>query len=300
MTESLETLAAEKQRLEEAIRKRRSELALRRAASAELFENAEDGVALISANGYPRVNPVAEELMKMPSQPEGPVDGSWQEKWGFFRLETGEKLLPQNLPGFRVLRGGEPKQVDEFGITAPHLEQAVYLAATACRLDDGGSITILRDIGVRVRAEKELSARNERLSEQNAEHQRLIDRLRLAVRELAIPILQVAESVLVVPIIGALDGERSVEISERLLAEIVRTGASHVIIDVTGVEVMDTATAERFARLAVGVELLGARCSLSGVQPRVAQTLTALDVRLDRLSPYRNLAHALASEEAEE
>lgn len=289
-------LAAEKARLIEEIAKRRAEVAMKRELCAALFDRAEDGIVIAKSDHTFRVNPASEAMTKVPVDEFGVPIENWQATWKFFRLEDGKPVNPEELPSFRVLReAGESKVVEELEIHSPYLPEPVYIASIAQRLPGGGSIAVTRNITDRVRQERQLANRNTRLSEQDAEHRLLIDRLRVALGELATPVLQVGEGVLVLPIIGVLDTERSVQISERLLAEVVRTRASRVIIDVTGVEVMDTSTADRFAKLARGVELLGAKCFLSGVQPSVAQTLVALDVKLDAMSPHRNLAHALAS-----
>jgi rsbT co-antagonist protein RsbR len=81
--------------------------------------------------------------------------------------------------------------------------------------------------------------------------------------------------------------------AEKLLSEVVRTRSRHVIVDLTGVDLIDTATADRFVKLARAVELLGARCIVCGLQPAVAQTLVELGVEFSGMSTQRNLRHAL-------
>jgi rsbT co-antagonist protein RsbR len=293
MTEG--ALQKEKERLLAEIAARRAELALKTELCAELFDRAEDGIAITSPDGTTRLNPAAEAILKTPSVEAESGDQSWKNTWSFRRLDNGQQLSADELAGFRIMTSNIARASEELEIQNPGFAEPIFTAQEAVRLEDGGAIVVMRDIAVRVKGERELAARNARLAEQDAEHRMLIERLRVALGELATPVLQVAKGVLVLPIIGVLDTERSLQISERLLSEVVRTRASRVIIDVTGVEVMDTSTADRFGKLARGVELLGARCYLSGVQPSVAQTLVALDVKLDALSPHRNLAHALAS-----
>lgn len=76
--------------------------------------------------------------------------------------------------------------------------------------------------------------------------------------------------------------------------EVSQTGARCVIIDVTGVDVIDTTTADLFGKVTRAVELLGCRAMVSGMQPSVAQTLTELGIRLDQLPSHRNLRAALS------
>jgi rsbT co-antagonist protein RsbR len=295
MTDQHDSLESEKTRLEAEIVKRKAELASKRELCEVLFERAEDSIVVFGPDGSSRTNPATDDILKTPPERRGVPDPDWQKTVKFSRIDNGEPIQPQDLAGFRVMRGHVERMEEEIAVLPSYLSEPIFVSSGASRLADGGSLIAMRDIGTRVRAERELAARNARLAEEDAEHRTLIARLRVALSELATPVLQVADGVLVLPIIGVLDTERSMQITERLLDEVVRTRASRVIIDVTGVEVMDTATADRFAKLARGVSLLGARCCLSGVHPAVAQTLVALDVNLDAMTVHRNLAHALAT-----
>src|SRR6185369_2207114 len=119
-----------------------------------------------------------------------------------------------------------------------------------------------------------------------------IERLRFAVDELSNPILEVWNDVLVMPIIGIMDSKRTSEMVQRLLNEVVRSQARYVIVDLTGVQIVDTKTADHLIKLVKKVELIGARCMLSGLQPAVAQTLVDIGVDFGKLSTLRNLKHA--------
>ncbi|HSO00272.1 MAG TPA: STAS domain-containing protein, partial [Candidatus Nanopelagicales bacterium] len=67
----------------------------------------------------------------------------------------------------------------------------------------------------------------------------------------------------------------------------------HVIIDLTGVEMIDTRTADHFLKLIKAVALLGAQCRITGIRPAVAQTLVDLGVNLGGVRASRTLKHAL-------
>jgi len=69
--------------------------------------------------------------------------------------------------------------------------------------------------------------------------------------------------------------------------------ASFVIIDLTGVDVVDTKTADHLMRLMRKVEVVGARCVLTGIRPAVAETLVDIGVDFGRLVTLRNLKHGL-------
>jgi anti-anti-sigma factor len=120
-----------------------------------------------------------------------------------------------------------------------------------------------------------------------------IEQQRRAIQELSTPILQLWEGILVLPVIGFVDSARSQQMMERILEEIVERQARHVIIDVTGVAVMDTQTADYFTKIFNSVRLLGAQCLLTGIRPAVAQTLVHIGVQLDQVTTRRNLQQGL-------
>lgn len=120
-----------------------------------------------------------------------------------------------------------------------------------------------------------------------------IEQQRRAIQELSTPILQLWEGILVLPVIGFVDSARSQQMMERILEEIVSRQARHVIIDVTGVAVMDTQTADYFTKIFNSVRLLGAQCVLTGIRPAVAQTLVHIGVQLDQVTTRRNLQQGL-------
>jgi rsbT co-antagonist protein RsbR len=80
---------------------------------------------------------------------------------------------------------------------------------------------------------------------------------------------------------------------QRLLAEVTRTQARFVIVDLTGVDIVDTKTADHLLKLMRKVEVVGARAVLTGIRPAVAETLVDIGVDLGRAVTLRNLKHAL-------
>jgi anti-anti-sigma regulatory factor len=139
----------------------------------------------------------------------------------------------------------------------------------------------------------ELEERNKRLRASERENVVLIERLKETLKQLSTPILHVRPGVLALPLIGAVDEERSSQILETALGAVVEARARVVILDVTGVEAIDPQTASHFLTLARGVRMLGAECILSGVQPMVAQTLVTNGLELGGLVTARNLQTAL-------
>ncbi len=120
-----------------------------------------------------------------------------------------------------------------------------------------------------------------------------IEHQREAIRNLTVPVIEIWAGVLCAPVVGVLDSVRAADVTQTLLQAVVEMKAQHVIIDVTGVEVMDTQSADHFLRIARAVMLLGARCALSGMHPNIARTIVHMGVDLQGLKSYRNMRDAL-------
>jgi rsbT co-antagonist protein RsbR len=154
-------------------------------------------------------------------------------------------------------------------------------------------LVVFHDI-TRLRAiEQELRTRNEQLAASEESKIVLIDRLRYSIHELSNPIIEVWDDVLAMPIIGVIDSRRAADMEQRLFVEVARTQASFVIIDLTGVEIVDTQTADHLMKLVREVELVGARCVLTGIHSAVAEALVHIGVDFGRLTTLRNLKHGL-------
>ena len=132
------------------------------------------------------------------------------------------------------------------------------------------------------RATKELEARLE-----------LIERQQEVIRNLETPIIQVWDRVVTLPMVGIVDSRRAARVMDDLLAAVVRTQASFAILDLTGVDTVDTATAGHLFGLIRAIRLLGAEGIITGIRPTVAQTMVTLGLDLTHLSTCANLREGL-------
>lgn len=146
----------------------------------------------------------------------------------------------------------------------------------------------------------ELVEHRSRLEEQvalrTAELQSALEDLRrnaVALRELQTPVVPVLPGVLVVPLIGALDEERAARFVADMLQAIERHNARAVLLDVTGLPLIDTHAARTLMQTASAVRLLGARMTLVGVAPETAQTIVGLGLDLSALHTERDLQSAV-------
>ncbi|MFT3924585.1 MAG: STAS domain-containing protein [Myxococcales bacterium] len=120
-----------------------------------------------------------------------------------------------------------------------------------------------------------------------------IERQRAAIHELSTPVIEIWEGVVCLPVVGVMDTARSADMTEAVLKAVVEKSARCAIIDITGIEIMDTGTADHFIRMAKAIRLLGARCVLTGISPTIAQTIVHMGVQLDGVTTRRCLRDAL-------
>ncbi|WP_438008981.1 substrate-binding domain-containing protein [Sorangium sp. So ce321] len=114
------------------------------------------------------------------------------------------------------------------------------------------------------------------------------------VRELGCPVIPLLPGVLLISLIGAIDAARAGQILEAVLAGVAREGARWVLLDLTGVPLVDEATAAALVQTAQATRLLGARVSLVGVGPRMAQSMVELGIELHGISIFQSLAAAIS------
>jgi rsbT co-antagonist protein RsbR len=119
------------------------------------------------------------------------------------------------------------------------------------------------------------------------------ERLREAIQELSNPIIPVYNSVLVVPLVGRVDSARAQTLTEALLEAIAREQAEMVLLDITGVAVVDTNVANHLMQTARAARMLGSQVVLVGISAEVAQTLVQLGLDLGQLVTLSNLQSGL-------
>ncbi|MFZ6182762.1 STAS domain-containing protein [Nannocystis pusilla] len=122
----------------------------------------------------------------------------------------------------------------------------------------------------------------------------LVERQQAVIHELATPIIEVWDGVLTLPIVGLVDTARAAELMDALLQAVTRTQARFAILDLTGVEVVDTGTASHLIKMIEAIALLGAAGILTGIRPSIAQTIVGLGVDLSRVVVHAKLRDALA------
>jgi PAS domain S-box-containing protein len=131
------------------------------------------------------------------------------------------------------------------------------------------------------------------LSERRLSEQRITQQAAAIMEMAAVPIVPIWEGVVLAPLIGMLDSQRSQKLTERLLTRITESGAQVALLDITGVPSIDTNTAQLLIETISAVRLVGAEVVLTGVRPVIAQTLVHLGIDLSNVLTRSGLAAGL-------
>ncbi|MGV3463956.1 MAG: RsbT co-antagonist protein RsbRA [Heyndrickxia sp.] len=113
--------------------------------------------------------------------------------------------------------------------------------------------------------------------------ERTVSLQKIALQELSAPLIPVFEKISVMPLVGTIDTERAKLIMENLLNGVVKHRSEVVLIDITGVPVVDTMVAHHIIQAADAVRLVGAKCMLVGIRPEIAQTIVNLGINLNQV-----------------
>lgn len=110
--------------------------------------------------------------------------------------------------------------------------------------------------------------------------ERTVQLQKMALQELSASLIPVFDKISVMPLVGMIDTERAKLIIENLLEGVVKHRAEVVLLDITGVPVVDTMVAHHIIQAADAVRLVGAKCMLVGIRPEIAQTIVSLGINL--------------------
>jgi rsbT co-antagonist protein RsbR len=110
--------------------------------------------------------------------------------------------------------------------------------------------------------------------------ERTVQLQKIALQELSASLIPVFDKISVMPLVGTIDTERAKLIMENLLDGVVKHRAEVVLLDITGVPVVDTMVAHHIIQAADAVRLVGAKCMLVGIRPEIAQTIVTLSINL--------------------
>ena len=228
---------------------------------------------------------------------------------GFLRLvgHPREALLGRSDPDFWlpeqaevfwrmddvVFDSGKPLENEEQLTAGDGVERTIWTRKYPLRGDAGevvglcGVITDVTDLQARVK-------RVERIEAENREQRAVIVAQADLMAAMLLPVVEVWQGVLLIPLVGELSRERVAQVQDSVLRAVVRTGARFVLLDLTGTPVVDSNVAAALMRTADAAALLGCKSIMCGMGPEIARTVVALQIDFGRIIPCGTLRDGLA------
>ncbi len=186
----------------------------------------------------------------------------------------------------RLFAGGKPAQYSQ--VMYLNNEPHDFLTTHFPLYDEQGEPFAICGIATDVTELRQAEQERTRLQEE------IIAAQQAALRELSTPLIPISEGVLVMPLIGTMDSNRARQVMETLLTGVTHNRATSVILDITGLPVVDTQVANVLIQATVAARLLGAEVILTGIGPEVAQTLISLGTDLQGITTPGTLQSGIA------
>jgi rsbT co-antagonist protein RsbR len=202
------------------------------------------------------------------------MSAAWEPARGFL----------ENLSRSRAKQGFSPTETATFVFS---LKKPVF-DRIATAVSDPGALA--QDIGLVSDVIDQLGLHTTDTYQKSREQ--IIYRQQQELLELSTPVVRLWDGVLAVPLIGTLDSARTQVVMEALLEEVVRSGASIAVMDITGVPTVDTIVAQHLLKTVAAARLMGTDCIISGIRPQIAQTIVHLGVDLGDVTTKATLADA--------
>jgi rsbT co-antagonist protein RsbR len=114
-----------------------------------------------------------------------------------------------------------------------------------------------------------------------------------AMLAMSTPVSSIWDGILLLPLVGIVDSQRTQDIMEKTLARIAESRARVFVMDISGVVTVDTAVANNFIRITQATRLMGCDCIISGISPSVARTLVELGANVGEVRTTATLRDAL-------
>lgn len=202
-------------------------------------------------------------LRSMANQRAAIVDGNWRPY--LTELQTQGALYAKG--GVKFASWFQVIALLRTSVRRRTLELARTDFEKAARIGDG--MNVLLDFAMASIGEAYLGAKEQIIGEQQE-----------AIREISTPVLQVRDQLLIIPVVGVVDTHRARLLTEGLLRAIRERRAKGVVMDITGVPIVDSKVANHIAQACEAARLMGALVVLTGISPDIAQTLVTIGAQL--------------------
>jgi len=134
---------------------------------------------------------------------------------------------------------------------------------------------------------KQAEAERERLQ------QEIIETQQRSIQELSTPVIPIMDQIIVIPLIGSIDSMRARDITRSLLAGISQNRAKVVILDVTGVPLIDSGVANHLNKTIQAARLKGAQTIVTGISDAVAEAIVDLGINWSEITTLSDLQTGL-------
>ncbi|PLT27903.1 STAS domain-containing protein [Peribacillus deserti] len=111
--------------------------------------------------------------------------------------------------------------------------------------------------------------------------------------ELSIPVIQISDEVGVLPLVGDIDTKRSQELMDKAMRGASDLQLSYIIIDLSGVPIIDTMVANHIFQVMDALKLVGVVPIMTGIRPEISQTMVHLGIKLEGVSTFASLHKAI-------
>ncbi len=247
---------------------------------AAILEASPDFIGIAAPSGQPLyINPQGRAMVGLTA--DEPIT---QLNVGSFHPDDAAHLVLRQAIPAAIQHGqwlGETRMRHKNGTLIP------VSMAVICRNNERGEpeflAAIARDISERTRAEEE----------QKRLHEEIVRVQSQALAELSTPLIALHQAIVLMPLIGTIDSQRALTVMDTLLNGAAEQQAQVVIVDVSGVPVVDTRVATTLIQAAQALRLLGAEVVISGIRPEIAQTIIGLGVDLSGITTFSRLNQGL-------
>ncbi len=199
-----------------------------------------------------------------------------------YRLQTVTQVVEKIISGDLEIQA-DASSADEIGIFS-----AAFNTMTSTIRQQTQALAAQVDAAKR--AQDEAEAARAAIAAQLA----TIEEQHAVIREMSVPILPLSDTVLVMPLVGALDHARLEIAQERTLRLLAGSKTRYLILDITGVPLVDTHVAQGLIHIVQAARLLGTEVLLVGIRPEVAQALVELGIQLDDMTTKSTLQSGIA------
>ena len=136
-----------------------------------------------------------------------------------------------------------------------------------------------------------IQSQNSKIDEQRAEIDDLQEQL-IAGR-FDLPLLKIAENVLMIPLVGSMDSVKSQKVMEDILLNIKEQATRVAVIDIAGINIVDSSVAAHLIKIAKATRLMGCKAIVSGISPLIAQNIVNLGMDVSDLITTNTLQDAM-------